>query len=219
MRELTQEEKRKLQAKMVEQQESRIRQAESRGQKAEAAKLRAEKRHIGETAPPTKELSDADKDILRAKILEQSREQILKQDDQQDQQSGELIGELLEIPMAGLIRKLLPMPGAEIPDTDFWQKRAARKVGKRLWYITLTNVAILGFTLLGWLAQDLTPILVIASGAIIFLTTCIGFRILYSNGKTRLLNRSWVVGFGILYGVIALMAIGMIWYSCWLMWY
>ena len=204
MRDLTPEEKRSLQAKMIEQQESRIRQAEARGKKTLAARLSAEKRHLGETAPPAKELSDADKDILKGKILEQSREQILKQDEQMS---------------VGWIGELLPMPGAEIPDADFWQKRAAAKVGKRLWSIALADVVLLGIILLEWLAQWLTPMLVIALGVIIFLITCIGFWTLYSNGKTGLLNRSWVVGFGILYGVIALMAIGMIWYSCWLMWY
>ena len=204
MKKLTPEEIRNLQAKIIEQQESRIRQAEARGQNIEAARLRAEKRHIGEAAPPAKELSDADKDILRAKILEQSREQVLKQDEQQS---------------AGLMEKYLPMPGAEIPDTDFWQKRAAIKVGKWIWSITLVNLAILGYIVVGWMAQGLTPLLVIFSGALVFLITCIGLWIIYSNAKTQLLNRSWVVIFGTLYGIMALMAIGMIWYSCWLLWY
>lgn len=110
------------------------------------------------------------------------------------------------------------MPGAEMPDTDFWQKRAAIKVGKQLWVIALIDGVIQGLTFLGWRAQNLTPLPVIFSGVIAFLITCIGFWIVCSNAKGQLLNRAWVVGFSTLYGVITLIAIGMISYACWIMW-
>lgn len=75
---LTEEQKRKLSAKIAEQQGKEIERAEAQGLKYAAAKQRADRQYPRESKSQVKELSAEEKRSLQAKILEHSRQQFEK---------------------------------------------------------------------------------------------------------------------------------------------
>ena len=73
MKRLSAEEKRKLQAKIAEHQKMMVQQAKAQGQPRLSAWLQAEKEHSAKTRKRAHKLTDEEKRILQAKIIEQER--------------------------------------------------------------------------------------------------------------------------------------------------